>query len=137
MSAFGRLLWVIGVLALVSLAPCATVLAVPSDAEAPAEIQAKLPAAKAALVDGLDRPQWTRARFVGIETRESDNLVVLMFELYGWPNLRPVRAVLLSRCRPLAAIDPRMMAGGVVDDFASDPELQHLRSAAQGPCPSR
>ena len=134
MSAFGRLLWVFGVLALVSLAPCATVLAVPPDAAAPAELQAKLPAAKAALVSGLDRPQWTRARFVGMETRASDSLVVLMFELYGWPNFLPARAFLLSRCRPLADIEPRSMGGGMVDDFATDPELQHLRSPAETPC---
>jgi hypothetical protein len=133
-SAFGRLRWVIGVLALVSFAPCATLAAVPADAAAPAELQAKLPAAKAAIVSGLDRPQWTRARFIGMETRASDNLVVLMFELYGWPNFLPARAFLISRCRPLADIEPRSMGGGAVDDFASDPELQHLRSASQTPC---
>jgi hypothetical protein len=133
-SAFKRLLWVLGVLALVSLAPCATVLAVPPDAAAPTELVAKLPAAKHAIVNGLDRHQWTRARFIGVETRASDNLVVLMFELYGWPNVFPARAFLISRCRPLADIEPRSMGGGVVEDFASDPELQHLRSSAQNPC---
>ena len=134
MTLFGRLLGTIGILALVALAPCATVLAVPSDAAAPAELQAKLPAAKAALVSGLDRHQWTRARYVGMETRASDSLVVLMFELYGWPNFVPVRAFLISRCRAIVDIDPRAMGGGVVDDFATDPELQHLRSPAQSPC---
>lgn len=138
MTAFGRLLWVVGIIALVSLAPCATVLAVPPDVAAPAELQAILPAAKHALVHGLDRG-WTRARFVGVETRASDELVVLQFEIYGWPNLLPMRAYLVSRCRPLAQIiDPRSMGGGVVDgDFASDPELQYLRSPAQNPCPPR
>ena len=126
-----------GIVALVSLAPCATVLVVPPDAAAPAELQGKLPAAKHALVHGLDRG-WTRARFTGVEARASDDLVVLMFELYGWPNLIPTRAFLVSRCRPIADIDPRMMGGGVVDgDFATDPELQHLRSPAQTPCPPR
>lgn len=134
MSAFGRLLWVVGILALVSLAPCATVLAVPPDAAAPAELGPKLAAAKAALVDALDRHRWTRARYIGMQTRESDNLVVLMFEMYGWPNVLPARAFLISRCRPLADIEPRSMGGGVVDDFATDPELQHLRSPAQNPC---
>lgn len=137
MSAFGRLLWVLGVLALVSLAPCATVLAVPPDAAAPTELAAKLLEAKHALLNSLDR-QWTRARFVGLETRASDNLVVLQFEIYGWPNLLPTRAFLVSRCRPLADIDPRSMGGGVVDgDFATNPELEHLRSPAQNPCPPR
>ena len=134
MSAFGRLLSVAVVLALVALAPCATVLVVPPDATAPAELDAKLPAAKDAVVDGLDRHRWTRARYIGVETRASDNLVVLMFELYAWPNLVPVRAFLISRCRAVADIDPRAMAGGVVEDFATDPELQHLRSPAQNPC---
>lgn len=134
MTLFGRLLSVAGILALVALAPCATVLAVPSDAAAPAELQIKLPAAKAALVEALDRHQWTRARYIGMETRASDSLVVLMFELYGWPNVLPARAFLVSRCRPLADIEPRSMGGGVVDDFATDPELRHFRSAAQSPC---
>jgi hypothetical protein len=137
MSAFGRLLWVVGILALVSLAPCATVLAVPPDTAAPAELQAILPAAKHALVHGLDRG-WTRARFLGVEIRASDDLVVLQFEIYGWPNLTPMRAYLVSRCRPLAQIDPRSMSGGVVDgDFATNPELEYIRSPAQTPCPPR
>lgn len=137
MSAFGRLLWILGIVALVSLAPCATVLAVPPDAPAPTELAVKLPGAKQALVQGLDRG-WTRARFLGVETRASDDLVVLQFEIYGWPNLLPIRAFLISRCRPLAEIDPRSMGGGVVDgDFASDPELEYIRSPAQNPCPPR
>jgi hypothetical protein len=129
-----KLLLAVGIVAAVALAPCATVLAVPPDAAAPAELQVKLPAAKDAVVDGLDRHQWTRARFVGVEIRASDNLVVIMFELYGWPNVFPVRAFLMSRCRPLADIEPGSMSGGLVDDFASDPELQHLRSPAQSAC---
>jgi hypothetical protein len=133
-TAFRRLVWTVGLLALVSLAPCATVVAVPADAAAPAALRAKLPAAKAALVDGLDRHPWTRARYIGVETRASDDLVVLMFELYGWPNLVPVRAFLISRCRAIADIEPRSMGGGVVEDFATDAELQHLRSPAQSPC---
>ena len=136
MTAFGRLLWVLGILALVSLAPCATVLPVPPDAAAPTELAVKLPAAKHALVNGLDR-QWTRARFIGLETHASDDLVVLQFEIYGWPNLIPARAFLASRCRPLADIDPRSMGGGLVDDLVTDSELEHLRSPAQHPCPPR
>jgi hypothetical protein len=136
-SAFGRLLWILGLIALVSLASCATVLAVPPDAAAPAELAVKLPEAKHAIVHGLDRG-WTRARYVGVETRASDDLVVLQFELYGWPNLIPMRAYLVSRCRPLAQIDPRFMGGGVVEsDFTTDPELEYIRSPAQSPCPSR
>jgi hypothetical protein len=133
-TVFGKLLLAVGILAVVALVPCATVLAVPPDTAAPAELQLKLPAAKDAVVDGLDRHRWTRARYIGAETRASDNLVVLMFELYGWPNLVPVRAFLISRCRAIADLDPRAMGGGVVDDFATDPELQHLRSSAQNPC---
>jgi len=100
------------------------------------EIAPKLEAAKQAIVHGLDRG-WTRARFIGLETRDSDKLVVLRFELYGWPNLQPMRAYLASRCRSLAEIDPRSMGGGIVNgDFATDPELQYIRSSAQEPCPS-
>ena len=119
------------------LAPCATVLVVPTDEPAPPEIAPKLAAAKHAIVHGLDRG-WTRARYIGVETRASDQLVVLRFEIYGWPNLAPMRAYLSSRCRSLAEIDPRMMGGGVVEgDFATDPELEYIRSSAQAPCPAR
>ena len=122
---------------LLLLAPCATVLGVPPDASAPGELGPKLPAAKHALVHQLERG-WTRARFIGVETRESDRLVVLMFEVYGWPNLVPVRAYLASRCRELSEIDPRSMGGGVVEgDFTSDPELEYVRSSAQAPCQQR
>jgi hypothetical protein len=119
------------------LAPCTTVLATPPDEPAPPEIAPKLAAAKHAIVHELDRG-WTRARYIGLETRASDQLVVLRFEIYGWPNLVPMRAYLVSRCRALAEIDPRMMGGGIVEgDFATDPELEYLRSPAQPACPLR
>jgi hypothetical protein len=122
---------------LAALAPCATVLVVPADEPVAVEIAPKLAAAKHAIVHGLDRG-WTRARYVGLETRASDQLVVLRFELYGWPNLVPMRAYVVSRCRPLAELDPRMMGGGIVEgDFATNPELEYIRSSAQAPCPAR
>jgi hypothetical protein len=120
--------------ALAVLAPCATGLATPPDAPAPPQIAPKLAAAKHAIVRGLERG-WTRARYIGLETRPSDHLVVLRFELYGWPNLVPIRAYLASRCRSLAEIDPRSMSGGIVEgEFATDPELQYIRSSAHAPC---
>jgi len=119
------------------LAPCATVLVVPTDEPAPPEIAPKLAAAKHAIVHGLDRG-WTRARYIGLEARASDQLVVLRFELYGWPNFAPMRAYLASRCRSLAEIDPTMMSGGIVEgDFATNTELEYIRSSAQAPCPAR
>jgi hypothetical protein len=119
------------------LAPCATVLVVPADEPAAPEIAPKLAAAKHSLVHNLERG-WTRARYIGLETRASDHLVVLRFEIYGWPNLVPMRAYLSSRCRSLAEIDPAMMGGGIVEgDFATDPELEYIRSSAQAPCPAR
>lgn len=125
---------VVFIAAALVLAPCTTVLAIPPDLAVPVELQSKLPEAKRALVHGLDRG-WTRARFIGIEMRAADDLVVLQFEIYGWPNLVPMRAYLSSRCRALAEIDPRMMSGGIVEgDFATDPELTHIRSAAQPAC---
>jgi hypothetical protein len=92
---------------IVVLAPCATVLVVPADEPVAPEIAPKLAAAKHAIVHGLDRG-WTRARYIGLETRASDQLVVLRFEIYGWPNLVPTPAYLSSRCRSLAEIDPGM-----------------------------
>jgi hypothetical protein len=117
------------------LAPCATVLATPPDEPAPPEIAPKLAAAKHSLVHNLERG-WTRARYIGLETRASDQLVVLKFEIYGWPKLVPMRAYLVSRCRSLAEIDPSHMSGGIVEgDFATNPELEYIRSSAQRPCP--
>ena len=138
MTSRGRaVLFVLAVLSLVVLAPCSTVFFVPPDAPAPSELGPKLPQAKHTLVHQLERG-WTRARFVGLKTRQSDQLVVLMFEVYGWPNLVPMRAYLVSRCRALADVDPRMMGGGIVaDDFANDPELQYVGSPEQPACPTR
>ena len=128
-------LFVLLALSLVVLAPCASVLLVPPDAPAPTELKPKLPEAKHALVHQLERG-WTRARFIGLKTRESDQLVLLMFEIYGWPNLVPMRAYLISRCRALADVDPKMMGGGIVaDEFANDPELQYLGSP-ESACPT-
>lgn len=128
------LLAAVSIAAALALTPCATVLAVAPDLAVPVELQSKLPEAKHALVHGLDRG-WTRARFIGIEMRDADDLVVLQFEIYGWPNLVPIRAYLASRCRALAEIDPRMMSGGIVEgDFATDPELTYVRSSAQPTC---
>ena len=122
---------------IVVLAPCATVLVVPADEPVAPEIAPKLAAAKHAIVHGLDRG-WTRARYIGLEARASDQLVVLRFELYGWPNIAPMRAYLASRCRSLAEIDPTMMSGGIVEgDFATNTELEYIRSSAQAPCPAR
>ena len=122
---------------IVVLAPCATVLVVPADEPVAPEIAPKLAAAKHAIVHGLDRG-WTRARYIGLETRASDQLVVLRFEIYGWPNLVPTPAYLSSRCRSLAEIDPTMMSGGIVEgDFATNTELEYIRSSAQAPCPAR
>jgi hypothetical protein len=118
------------------LAPCTTVLFTPPDEPAPSEIAPKLAAAKHSLVHNVDRG-WTRARYIGLETRDSDKLVVLRFEIYGWPNFAPLRAYLASRCRSLAEIEPASMSGGVVaGDFATEPELEYIRSSAQAPCPS-
>ena len=55
---------------------------------------------------------------------------------------RPVRmllrssvAYLFSRCTPLTDLDPAGMGGGRgVTDFATDPELEYLRSDAQPSC---
>ena len=117
------------------LAPCATVIFVPADEPATPEVELKLAAAKHAIVHGLERG-WARARYVGLETRASDQLLVLRFEIYGWPNLVPLRAYLASRCRSLADVDPASMGGGIVNgDFATDPELEYIRSSAQAPCP--
>ena len=119
------------------LAPFATVFVTPPDEPAPPELAPKLAAAKHAIVHGLER-RWTRARYIGVETRDSDQLVVLRFEIYGWPNLVPMRAYLVSRCRSLGEIDPMHMGGGIVDgDFATNPELEYVRSSAQAPCATR
>jgi hypothetical protein len=90
------------------------------------------------LASQLDRPIGTDVRFVGFEQRAHDRLTILYFELAGSPFGTPTLAYLVSRCTDAADLEPSGMGGGVVlgGDLRTDPELDHLRSAAQPPCPA-
>jgi hypothetical protein len=116
------------------LAGPAVIAVLAPDRAAPAPVDRLLPDARRALSGQLDLPA-SAIRYVGIETRARDNLIVLQFEIRSFPFLAVERAYLFSRCTPLDDLDPAGMGGGRgVTDFASDPELVHLRSGAQPPC---
>jgi hypothetical protein len=126
-SAAVLLLVVVGVSTLFS--------AVAPDDEAPAEVQRILPEARHHLVTQLDL-YTSIVRYVGWEHRPADDLVILKFEVRQFPFIFVDRAYLGSRCVPIADLDPLLMDGGVgILDFATDPELEFLRSDAQPACP--
>jgi hypothetical protein len=105
------------------------------DASAPEPVDRILVDAKRYLAGQLDLPV-AHIRYVGLETRDVDDLVVLEFELRSFPWVAAEGAYLVSRCTPLEELDVFGMGGGRgVEDFDTDPELRHLRSDAQPPCP--
>jgi hypothetical protein len=109
------------------------------DETAPTAISRLLPEAKRSLAAGLDLPLAPLAyvRYVGLETRERDDLVILRFELRSFPYLSSEGAYLVSRCTAIENLDPTEMdGGGGVSDFETDPELEYARSDAQTPCSS-
>ena len=110
------------------------VMAVAPDYEAPPEVARVLPEAKRSLAGQLDE-HISVVRYVGWEYRERDHLIILMFELRPFPYITMDRAYLGSRCTPIEALDPVGMSGGRgVDDFATDPEIEYLRSGDQPAC---
>jgi hypothetical protein len=124
----------VSVLLIGVLAPMAVSVMVP-DREAPAAVERLLPEAKRWLSSQLDLGV-SAIRYVGVETRDSDDLVILMFELRPFPYITVDGAYLASRCVPLEDLDLMGMSGGRgVTDFASDPEIEYLRSGAQSACP--
>ena len=130
----GALLALLLGVALLGLTPSFLVAVLLHDAAAPPEISRVLPAAK----EHLYRTRGFRwpagyYRYLATETRTSDNLVVLHFEYRAYPFITASRAYLASRCKPLPQIDPREMGFGWGP--GSESELNHLRSAAQDPCP--
>ena len=104
------------------------------DAEAPPEVDRVLPRAKQYLVGQLDAFN-SVVRYVGWEHRETDDLVILMFELRPFPFITVDRAYLGSRCTPIEDLEPEGMGGGRgIEDFRIDAELEYLRSDAQPTC---
>ncbi len=104
------------------------------DADASEAVRRVLPDAKRVLIRNFELPA-SSVRYVGIETRNRDNLIVLQFEIRTFPFITVDRAFLGSRCTPIADLDPMAMSGGRgVTDFATDAELEHLRSDLQPGC---
>lgn len=127
-------LFVLAAMLAVAIGGPLLVMALAPDREAPPQVERILPDAKRYLVGQLDAFT-SVVRYVGWEHREEDDLVILMFELRPFPFLTLDRAYLGSRCTPIEQLDPNGMGGGRgVDDFRTDPELQHLRSGAQPAC---
>lgn len=122
------------VIMVLALLPTVILPAVAPDAVAIRDAERILPEAKRALSSNLGTPL-AYVRYLGLETRETDRLVILQFEIRPWPYLVSEGAYLASRCTPIAELDPRGMSGGAgISDFATDAELAYLRSDAQPPC---
>lgn len=122
------------VLVLVALPMAAFQVLLP-DAPAPEPVSRILADAKRYMAGQLDLPM-AHIRYIGLETRDVDDLVLLKFELRSFPWVASDGAYLFSRCTPLEELDVFGMGGGRgVEDFDTDPELLYLRSGAQPPCP--
>ena len=107
---------------------------VTADEPAPAAVEPVLPDAKNYLAQQLDLAA-ADLRFIGMEHRDQDDLVILKFALRTFPYLTAEGAYLVSRCIPPEDLDPLAMGGGRgVRDFATDTELVHARSGVD-PCP--
>lgn len=103
------------------------------DAAAPPAVARILPAARSHLSAQLDVDP-AQVRYTGVESRETDDLVILRFEIRPFPYIASEGAYLFSRCRPIEQLDVSGMGGGRgVVDFETDPELEFLR-AADEPC---
>ncbi len=114
--------------------PQAAALVTP-DADASETVRRILPDAKRVLIGNFELPV-SSVRYVGIETRGRDNLIVLQFEIRVFPFITVDRAYLSSRCTPITELNASTMSGGRgVTNFATDAELQHLRSDLQPDCP--
>ena len=125
------------VVALAVLSFRVTVLpAIAPDEAAPEAVERLLRDAKNYLAQQLDLVA-AHLRFIGMEHRDRDDLVILKFDLRPFPFLATEGAYLVSRCTPLEDLDPLAMGGGRgVKDFATDTELAHARTNAE-PCPDR
>ena len=105
------------------------------DAPPPAGLSRPIREFSDAIWHQFERPPWSHARYIGIETGP-DGLIVLYFEVRSYPYLAVDSQVwLASRCSPIGTIGPNMGGGGTVSGSRStDEELQFLRSDAQPPC---
>jgi hypothetical protein len=120
---------------IVVLLPTVILPAMAPDASASRDIARILPDAKRTLSSNLKTPL-AYLRYIGMEARGSDRLIILKFEIRPWPYLVADGTYLASRCTPVPELDPADMSTGIgVRDFAADTELAYLRSDAQPPCP--
>ena len=131
--------WIAAAILVVAISPVVVVEALARDATPPAEMSAPLDSAKRALAGQYDLiPLVQRVRYVDLEYRPTDDLVLLYFEIRSYPYLWSREAFLVSRCVPLADFTADTfagMGGGYVQSSrASDPELVHLRGPGQGTC---
>lgn len=122
------------VAALLALMPSVILPVLAPDQSPPPAVARLLPEAKARLTTELDLVA-PHVRFLGVETRADDDLVIIQFELRPFPYIAAEGAYLVSRCTPIDQLDPQDMGGGRgVRDFNTDRELEHARSEAQPPC---
>lgn len=121
------------------VSPVVFVEAVARDAAPPAELAPGLLEAELGFVGQFDLiPLVDHVRYVDLEYRQSDDLVLLFFEIRRYPYLSSEEVWLGSRCVPPADFTADTfagMGGGYVHaSRATDPELVYVRGPDQSPC---
>lgn len=109
------------------------------DAPPPVGLAPGLGDAKGHIVGQFDLiPVLDHVRYVDIEYRQSDHLVLLYFEIRRYPYLASQEVWLGSRCVPPADFTADTFAGmdggPVQSSRVSDPELVYVRGPDQPPC---
>lgn len=131
--------WVVGALLLAVLSPVAVVEALARDAPPPVELAPGLDEVKHAIIAQFDLiPLVEHVRYVDLEYRQPDHLVLLYFEVHRYPYLSSEEIWLGSRCVPPADFTSDTFAGmdggHVQGSRISDPELIYVRGPDQPTC---
>jgi hypothetical protein len=131
--------WIVVALLVAALSPVVVVEALARDSPPPIELAPGLGEVQRAIVGQFDLiPLIDHVRFVDLEYRQSDHLVLLYFELRRYPYLSSEEVWLGSRCVPPADFTADTFAGmdgGYVHiSRAADPELVYVRGPDQSPC---
>lgn len=109
------------------------------DAPPPNWLASGLGEAERAIVGQFDLvPVLDHVRLLDVEYRQSDDLVLLYFEIRRYPYLSGAEVWLGSRCVPISDFIadgfPGMYGGYVHGSRALDEELVYVRGPDQSPC---
>ena len=121
------------------LSPVAVVEVLAHDAPPPVELAPGLDEVEHAIVAQFDLiPLVDHVRYVDLEYRQSDDLVLLYFEVLRYPYLSSEEIWLGSRCVPPADFTADTFAGmdggHVHGSRLTDSELVYVRGPDQPPC---